>query len=122
MRGSLILMFAFGLFFALAPFAFAQGELEQIATYFGLDITSLLAVAGTIIMLANLVKEWFKVQGNWNIAVVAGLSGAYSIFTYQNTVDKIIVSTILLTILAAAAWKTAKIVAHKAATPEEPSK
>lgn len=94
--------------------------LAIISAYFGLDITSILAIAVAITVVVNYLKVTppFSsfVKGNVIPIVTFILAFAVSAVTLWGNVIQLIVSTVIIAVLSIGGWATAKMIAHKIGT------
>lgn len=91
--------------------------LQAIAVYFGLDFSSLLAMAGAVILAVNFLKGtppfsgWVK--GNVIYFVTFGLSLLISAITMWGMWIPMLIATLIMGVLAIGGWASLKMIAHK---------
>ena len=89
-------------------------EYKSFLDLFGIDLSVLGALLIGIIAVTNFLKSKFaELQGNWILLPVLILSAIGSIAVFPGDVTKIIVATIILTVISTGTWDTTKQIAHK---------
>lgn len=93
----------------------------QLSNLVGLDISSLMTMSATITVVVNYLKVTSPfskvVKGSVIPIVIIVLSLIISVVTLWGAVIKIIVSTVIISVLSIGGWATTKILAEKISIP-----
>lgn len=80
----------------------------------GLDWANLVAAAGVIVFVVNMVKDLFHVTGKAILIISGTISLAWAVAIYQPNVQLVIIAGVLCWAVATGAWAGAKKLFHKA--------
>lgn len=95
--------------------AYAQTDPEIPGLVWG----ELIAVAGSIMVITNLIKRFTHINGKVILIISGAMSMVWAISQYQPDVHLIAYAFAYCFGIASGAWETLKLLAHKAGVPKQ---